>query len=60
VSKMAKLVKVHWYLKSDQSAREAIGKYRQKYGNGPLFRQFVIAVSLAGIGGVMLVFGNKF
>lgn len=58
VSKMAKLVKVDWYLKSDWASREAIRKYREKYGNGPLFWNFVAALGLAGIGGVMLVLGR--
>ena len=58
VSRMAKLVKVRWYVKSDRASWEAIRKYREKYGNGALFWNFVAAVGLAGIGGVMLVFGR--
>ena len=58
VSKMAKLVKVRWYVKNDRASWEAIRKYRKEYGNGPLFWNFMAALGLAGIGGVMLVFGR--
>jgi len=58
VSKMAKLVGVSWGIKNDQASRNAVRKYRQKFGNGPLFRDFVIASGMAGVGGVVMVFGN--
>jgi len=58
VRKMAKLVHVHWRVKSDWAAFEAIGKYRKQYGNGPLFWNLVVAYGLVVIGGVMLVAGR--
>lgn len=60
VSKMAKLVKVRWYIKSDRASWEAIRKYRKEYGNGPLFWNFMAALGLAGIGAVMFIFSRDF
>jgi len=63
VSKMAKIVRVKWAVgfrssAADSRSREVIRKYRAKYGNGPLFRNLVIAYGLAGIGAVVLIFGR--
>jgi hypothetical protein len=55
---MAKLVNVSWRIKSDKAAREAIRKYRQQYGNGPLFRQFVVACGFAGLGAIIMISGK--
>ena len=66
VSKMAKIVRVKWAVGfkgdsgADRRSREVIRKYRAKYGNGPLFRNLVIAYGLAGIGAIVLIFGKFF
>jgi len=66
VSKMAKIVRIHFavagggrvFAADRRRQREAIRKYREKYGNGPLFRYLLIAYGLVGIGGVVLIFGG--
>ena len=66
VSRMAKIVGVHWAVAGGGRAfaadrgrqREAIRKYREKYGNGPLFRYLLVAYGLAGIGAVVLISGG--
>lgn len=59
VSRMAKRMRVSWHVKDDQASRRAIREYRLKYGNGPLFRDFVIACGIAGVGAVVMIFGNS-
>ena len=58
VGKMAKLVQVDWQIKNDRAAKETIRKYRQKYGNGPLFRKFLVACGVAGVAGMLFIFGR--
>jgi hypothetical protein len=54
VSKMAKIVRVDWFVKSDKKARETIRLYRAHNGDGFLYRDLKIAYWLCGIGAVMI------
>jgi hypothetical protein len=59
VSKMAKIVKLHWEVeyKSSRISRKVIRQYREKHEDGPLYRDLKIAYWICGIGGAMVVAG---
>jgi hypothetical protein len=59
VSKMAKIVKLHWEVeyKSSRISRKVIRQYREKHEDGPLYRDLRIAYWICGIGGAMAVAG---
>jgi len=54
VSKMAKIVRVDWFVKSDKKARQTIRIYRAHHGDGFLYRDLKIAYWLCGIGAMMI------
>jgi hypothetical protein len=59
VSKMAKIVKLHWEVefKSSRYSKKVIRQYREKHEDGPLYRDLKIAYWICGIGGAMAVAG---
>jgi hypothetical protein len=59
VSKMAKIVKLHWEVefKSSRYSKKIIRQYREKHEDGPLYRDLKIAYWICGIGGAMVVAG---
>jgi hypothetical protein len=62
VSKMAKIVKLHWEVgyksgAADRRSRKVIRQYREKHEDGPLYRDLKIAYWICGIGGAMAVAG---
>jgi hypothetical protein len=44
--------------RADRQSREAIGKYRAKFQNGPLFWSFIAGIGIFGLGGIMFVLGK--
>jgi hypothetical protein len=62
VSKMAKIVKLHWEVGfknsvADRLSRKVIRQYRETHENRPLYRDLKIAYWICGIGGAMAVAG---
>ena len=66
VQKMARVVnsqrsgvgKVKWELKGDRANREVIRTYRSSNPGGPLFRNFLSACGLFGVGVVIMFLKN--
>jgi hypothetical protein len=58
VYKMAKMVGVEWYLKSDKKSLQVIRLYRDRYKDGPLHRQLQTAYCVAGLGGAVIIAGS--
>jgi hypothetical protein len=62
VSKMAKIVKLHWEvgyksLAADRRSRKVIQQYRETHENGPLYRDLKIAYWICGIGAAIFLGG---
>jgi hypothetical protein len=54
-SERAGLGIIHWQVKDDHSSRKVLRLYREKHSDGPLYRDFKVALLLAGIGGALFV-----
>jgi hypothetical protein len=48
------LGKVHWDVKNDRASRKVLRLYRAKHGNGPLYKQFKLALLICGVGAVLM------